>query len=401
MSSTLDNMNRCGVGWFKMDEASGNAIDSKGNAIGTPSNVKRISDKDRNSIEFNGVNSYVQFNQRIIPIGNKSIRFKIKPYPTSSIKAILQTGGYNNTGIRIDQDTDNKIMVIAQNTTNILATAKSLDSLVVGEWNDVLVIFSSQKILIYVNSFTKHSITELIGLELEPTNNLIVGKTIVNYSERYFKGQICELEIYNDIISPIPNKILIYHGNQYKTYNESWQNIGTSVVENDYIFKGVDDISTIPEAAWAELKGDVELCYYTDALNKTEVSFNIETEPFTLAEEFDGQTIKIIEYTDNPTQEESIITLETEPFTFYDEVGDSFDVLHYTDDPDKTEAELEINHNYSPWDELDGDFELVTWTMEEETEVQEELKPIFKEKIEDGDLYGVTVDLSKGTINIK
>ncbi|MFL1671467.1 LamG domain-containing protein [Paenibacillus dendritiformis] len=401
MASTIDNMNRCGVALFKMDEASGYVIDSKGSATGTPYNIKRVLDKGRNCIDFNGTSSYVEFNQKVIPIGNKSIRLKIKPQPTSSIKAIIQTGGYNNTGIRIDQDTDNRVLVIAQNTGNVLVTAKSLEPLKIGEWNDVLVIFSSQKVLIYVNSYREHSMTEMTGAELEYSKNLIIGKTVANFPERYFKGQLCDVEVYSDIISHIPNKTLIYHENQYKTYEGSWINIGTSVLENDYNLRGIEDISTIPESAWAELKGDIELCYYTDDPNKTEASFNIETEPFTLAEEFDDQTIKIIEYTENPLQEDSTITLETEPFTFYDEVGDSFDVLYYTDDPDKTEAELEINHNYSPLDELDGDFDLVTWTMEEEAEVREELKPIFKEKIEDGDLYGVTVDLSKGTINIK
>lgn len=196
-------------------------------------------------------------------------------------------------------------------------------------------------------------------------------------------------------------RILVKNQNQYYSFKTTWIPIGQTITESDYITSGIDDISLIPETDWSKLTGEIELCYYTDDPNKTEAFFNIETEPFTLAEEFDDQTIKIIEYTDNPDQEDSIITLETEPFTFYDEVGDSFDVLYYTDDPDKTEAQLEISHNYSPLDELDGDFELVTWTMEEEAEVQEELKRIFKEKIEDGDLYGVTVDLSKGTINIK
>ena len=211
---------------------------------------------------------------------------------------------------------------------------------------------------------------------------------------------ISEIEMMEMIFD---KKTLILHESTYKYYfNNNWANVGNDrITEQDYITYGMDNISTIPESAWAELEGNVELCYWTDDLYKPEASFNIETEPFTLAEEFDDQTIKIIEYTDNPTQEESIITLETEPFTFYDEVGDSFDVLHYTDDPDKTEAELEINHNYSPWDELDDDFELVTWTMEEETEVQEELKPIFKEKIDGGDLYRTKVDLSKGIVNIK
>ncbi|MBN3522259.1 hypothetical protein [Paenibacillus apiarius] len=190
----------------------------------------------------------------------------------------------------------------------------------------------------------------------------------------------------------------------YKTYRDGWVLFSNNVPsEADYQKNGIEleNLKLIPESAWAELKGEIELCYYTDDSNKTETSFNIETEPFTLAEEFDEQIIKIIEYTENLAQEESSITLETEPFTFYDEIGDSFDVLYYTDDPDETEAELEINHNYSPWDELDGDFEVVTWTMEEETEGQEERKPIFKEKIDDGDLYSTKVDLSKGIVNMK
>lgn len=196
--------------------------------------------------------------------------------------------------------------------------------------------------------------------------------------------------------------LLIKHDGNYKYYKGGQWNIiqKDNLDELDYIKNGnIPD--TIPEIAWKKLNGEIEINYYIDELGMNEAVVSIETEPFTLAEEFDDQTIKIIEYTDNPDQEDSTITLATEPFTFYDEVGDSFDVLYYTDDPDKTEAELEINHNYSPLDELDGDFELVTWTMEEETEVQEELIPIFKEKFEDGDLYGVAVDLSKGTINIK
>ncbi|MBG9792816.1 hypothetical protein ABD76_10080 [Paenibacillus dendritiformis] len=197
-------------------------------------------------------------------------------------------------------------------------------------------------------------------------------------------------------------KLLILHDDKYKYYDSTskeWGIIGDTCEEMDFLQYGVLP-SSIPEEAWAKISGEVELLYYRED-DVPEMVISILTEPFTLAEEFGDQTIKIIEYTDDPLQEDSTITLETEPFTFYDEVGDSFDVLYYTDDPDKTEAELEIRHNYSPLDELDGDFELVTWTMEEEAEVQEELKPIFKEKIEDGDLYVVNVDLSKGIVNIK
>ncbi|WP_339837381.1 hypothetical protein [Paenibacillus sp. FSL R7-0272] len=163
------------------------------------------------------------------------------------------------------------------------------------------------------------------------------------------------------------NKFLIKNHWNYMYYSKgNWERIEGVATEQDYLNLGMDDISRIPESAWSQLEGEVELCYYTDDPAKTEVSFNIETEPFTLAEEWEDKEIKIIEYTDDPNQAESMITIETEPFTLYDELGDTVDVLYYTDDPSKTSAELNITANYSPLDELEGDFDVVTWTNDEE-----------------------------------
>lgn len=71
--------------------------------------------------------------------------------------------------------------------------------------------------------------------------------------------------------------------------------------------------------------------------------------------------VSIIFWTDDPSIEEITIETETEPFTIYDEMGESMEVLYYTDDENREEAELHITANYSPLDELD-DFEVVTWT---------------------------------------
>src|SRR5690606_35335576 len=110
-----------------------------------------------------------------------------------------------------------------------------------------------------------------------------------------------------------------------------------------------------------------------------------------------GSTFSVIEYTDNPSQDSSVIQAETEPysvydynseepevlvytelndditvetttepFTIYDEFGEEVEVLHYTDDESVTETDLILEANYSPIDELDGDFEVVTWTNEED-----------------------------------
>ncbi|ETT51276.1 hypothetical protein [Paenibacillus sp. FSL H7-689] len=197
-------------------------------------------------------------------------------------------------------------------------------------------------------------------------------------------------------------KTLVFHADQYKYINgTNWATLMNTIpTENDYKEFGIDDITTIPEDMWMKLVGEIEFCYYTTDSRVSNASFNIETEPFTLeeewadkdievlyytddpnatesvvtietdpftlAEEWEDKEIKIIEYTDDPNQTESTITIETEPFTIYDELGDSVDVLYYTDDPSKTSAELNITANYSPLDELEGDFDVVTWTNDEE-----------------------------------
>ncbi|WP_091014559.1 MULTISPECIES: hypothetical protein [Paenibacillus] len=158
-------------------------------------------------------------------------------------------------------------------------------------------------------------------------------------------------------------KLLVFSGGSYYSYTSGvWTDRGLNVSEADYLNYGTSTASLIPESAWSQLAGELELCCYTDDPTKVEASFNIETEPFILAAEWEAKEIKIIEYADDPNQTESIITIETEPFTLYEELGDGVDVLYYTDDPSKTSAELNITTNHSPLDELEGDFDVVTWS---------------------------------------
>ncbi|OME99575.1 hypothetical protein BK124_08255 [Paenibacillus amylolyticus] len=202
------------------------------------------------------------------------------------------------------------------------------------------------------------------------TFNIAPTKAYLNYRVRVTRNNTSEVINIHEIEFMdwvYDNKYLVQNSSTYKYYaSGQWQVISGSPTEQDYLNYGMDDISIIPESAWSQLQGEVELCYYTDDPTKTEASFNIETDPFTLAEEWEDKEIKIIEYTDDPNQTESTITIETEPFTLYDELGDSVDVLYYTDDPSKTSAELNITANYSPLDELEGDFDVVTWTNDEE-----------------------------------
>jgi hypothetical protein len=257
-------------------------------------------------------------------------------------------------------------------------------------------------------SITIDGITEVFS---QYNKNLIIQQAVVYEKNNLSKGVHTVKITTNDANYVLFDAIDVYDQKYYNTllyangsycyYSNSWNKLSSNTpTEQDYIDYGMNDISSIPESAWSQLQGEVELCYYTDDPTKTEVSFNIETEPFTLekewadkdiellyytddptatesvvtietdpftlAEEWEDKEIKIIEYTDDPNQTESMIIIETEPFTLYDELGDSVDVLYYTDDPSKTSAELNITANYSPLDELEGDFDVVTWTNDED-----------------------------------
>ncbi|MBE7896289.1 discoidin domain-containing protein [Paenibacillus polymyxa] len=176
---------------------------------------------------------------------------------------------------------------------------------------------------------------------------------------------IYEIEMFGVVFD---KRCIIYNDSKYKIYDGA--NFieagisGTSPSESDYISKGMIDLSIIPESAWQQLQGDVELCYYSDDPSTTSTQFIVETTPFTFAEEWQDKEINVVEYTDDSQQTESSISLETESFILCDELGDNVDVLYYTDELTKTAATLEYDINYSPLDDIQNNFEVVTWTDE-------------------------------------
>ncbi|MGM1044910.1 MAG: SPRY domain-containing protein [Bacillota bacterium] len=281
-------------------------------------------------------------------------------------------------------------------------------SMVIGDTIGVALDMDNGKLEFYKNGVSmgiSHTNIKPLG-EVFPMISSFSSTTktnTFNFGKTPFKYKIPEG--YTPYVGVNIDRVLIFNGSYFKYDLTEWKKITTNLpTEIDYLNGNVlGDISSIPESAWLQLKGNVELCYYTDDPNKTEVLFNIETEPFTLAEEWKGQTInimeytddpnvidskvtleynepftlaeewedqtiKVIEYTDDPNITESTVTIDTEPFTFYDEFEDNVDVLYYTDDPDKINAELELTANYTPLDDIKGDFDVVTWTDDEETQ---------------------------------
>lgn len=102
--------------------------------------------------------------------------------------------------------------------------------------------------------------------------------------------------------------------------------------------------------------------YVVDNQDGTQTITDEEVEPFSVYD-YISETPSVVVYTD--LAKDIIVSTATELFDIYDEFGDSVEVLYYTDDESLSDANLIVDANWSPIDELDGDFEVVTWTDEE------------------------------------
>lgn len=193
---------------------------------------------------------------------------------------------------------------------------------------------------------------------------------------------------------PFYYKVLVKHNGTFKVYfSNTWGNVSPSPTEQDYIKFGINlkDLPSISQTAWEKLNGDFELYFYTDNASYEKVSCVIETEPFSVYD-YIGELPEVVIYTEDT--EDVVVSISTEPFEIYDEFGDSVEVLFYTDDTDVTNADLILGANWSPIDELDGDFEVVSWTDEAPDTAQRALEmqavpqPQFVKLLDPKRVYG-------------
>ncbi|MDD1502596.1 LamG domain-containing protein [Lysinibacillus sp. CNPSo 3705] len=436
MANSKDNLSKYGKSFIGFDEPSGNAMDSIGGNTGTNFNTNRLAGWNGKgwSMNFNGLASYLQFNAKVIPIGAKSIRFKIKVNETSlsTFKYILSNTIEKGSGLRFVLQTDGSILVsLYQNSEQVFQTATSR-KILDGQWHDVLFTWdgtiSSNAIKVYIDDLSvpdKQS-TAITKETINPTNNLIIGKHTIS-DAHFFNGQLDSIEIYDRVISPIPDKYLVQHNSDYKYHDgTSWQS--TTNTEENFIQYGMNNFDHIKEAQWKELSGDKSVVMWSDFEDKQFASVVLNKKDFK-AQDLLGESPQAIYYTDSDTSkivvetgvdpysvydyigelptvvaytestDDIIVSTTTEPFDIYDEFGDSVEVLYYTDDEAVKEADLILEANWSPVDELEGDFEVVTWTDEAPETAQRVLemtavpKPQFIKLVNPKRLYGYLDDV--------
>ncbi|MFJ7982413.1 discoidin domain-containing protein [Lysinibacillus xylanilyticus] len=173
---------------------------------------------------------------------------------------------------------------------------------------------------------------------------------------------------------------LVYHNGTYKTYNEktlSWESLGTGKPSKDVFLSNGVDMYLRSDFSIFDAFDSYELIYLSDNPSVSYVKAEQLVEPYSVYD-YISELPEVLVYTE--TTDDIEVSTTTEPFDIYDEFGDSVEVLYYTDDEAVKEADLILEANWSPLDELEGDFEVVTWTDEAPESAQRvlELKAVPK-----------------------
>ncbi|MFI2129411.1 MULTISPECIES: LamG domain-containing protein [Lysinibacillus] len=200
-------LSKYGIAWFGFDEASGNVYDKLGNGyIGTVTGATRVEGWNGkvSSMNFSGSGQIIQMNNPIIPVGEKTIRFKVK-IPSYKATSRLLSNATSITGVGLSvMFVDGKVSCVIRGTN-----AKSLTTpmqIEINVFQDIMIAFSgsteTDSISFYINEVLVFK--SLIGtVEKQGTNNLFIGTdAFYNNANEYFQGVLDDLQIYNKALSP-------------------------------------------------------------------------------------------------------------------------------------------------------------------------------------------------------
>ncbi len=199
--------------WY-FDEDSGDIVeDYKGNYNGTASGTTIVDTPYGKGRNFDGTDDYIQFNDSVISTGKKSIRFKIRTtqQETAYIVEALEHGsedkGYS---IYIDDGYLGFSFfkgVGGDDNFSLMSSEKIND----GQWHDILFSWDgttdSNSAKLYIDDFSNSdkSTTPEIEERFSYSYNTTVGRLdryVFNKFQGYFKGELDEIEIYNEVFIP-------------------------------------------------------------------------------------------------------------------------------------------------------------------------------------------------------
>ncbi|OXS65592.1 hypothetical protein B1B04_24900, partial [Lysinibacillus sp. KCTC 33748] len=293
MANSKDNLSKYGKAFIGFDEPSGNVMDSIGGYTGalvnTPTRVTGWNGKG-SAMSFNGTNQYITMNNKIIPNGTFTIRLKIKFLQLNRVQYIFGTNDNNttesNTGVYLTLMPNDTLRASIRSSTTVV-DCLGTEQMELNKWYDILFVLDESKnndnALLYVNNsqipYTKASIATK---GVRHFRDLVIGNLWSNTAptaDFYFKGELDQMEIYDRVISLIPDKYLVQHNSDYKYHNGTdWQS--TTPTEENFIEYGMNNLNHIKENQWKELSGDKSVAMWSDFEDKQFTSIVLNKNEF-------------------------------------------------------------------------------------------------------------------------
>lgn len=250
--------------WY-FDEDSGDVVkDYKGNYDGTANGTTIVDTPYGKGRSFDGVDDYIQFDNTIIPVGEKSIRFKIKRNNSEILDAeriMSTTFVANEGGIGIWLLHDKTINIgIGGGEDYWCIRLKSTIDICDDKWHDVLFTWdgttAENGAKLYIdNMMTPNHQYTSTSLDIIGQHNLEIGK--FGDVKNYFKGDLSQIEIYNEYYTPpsAPTNLTVEAGN--KKVKLSWDKVEGA---ERYIVKR----SETEGGSYKTIAEDVKETSYTD-----------------------------------------------------------------------------------------------------------------------------------------
>jgi hypothetical protein len=196
------------VAHWKMDEASGNLVDSgpsayTGTVTGTAVLLNDsmpiiVSDGEGGyARHFNGRSDRITFTSQVLPLGAKSIKFSIKTTASGIIMANAYTTGNNGTVINLLSS--GKLIFLNYNGSNVRYNISSNKLLNDGQWHDVLCVWdgttNSNGVQIFIDNMTTPDVqgTASAVETANATNNLFIG--VGPTLAQFFQGDLKDITI--------------------------------------------------------------------------------------------------------------------------------------------------------------------------------------------------------------
>ena len=208
MATTEQLMEQHGVAWFGFDEANGNVVDKLGNGYtGTVTGTTRVEgwNGEGSAVNFSDGN-YISFNNHIIPVEDKTIRFKYKKSSYSGVEIILNNSNAS-TESGISMYFRNGIFTVQMNRGVVDSPSSVITYDMTSYINKyVYVMYSYDKLnqmsRLYIDDVLVVTSKDLAFPPVTTSRNLRLGSNFDGVVAGRFIGQLDDLQIYNKALSP-------------------------------------------------------------------------------------------------------------------------------------------------------------------------------------------------------